>query len=123
MIRRPPRSTPTDTLFPYTTLYRSEKHERIIVSIDPEYLKQVSTASTDLDRCFHFRGTEFPHRLHLSPEEQRRFLYYRSEAHTFELQSLLFISYDVFCLKNIKHSIYLTLHINNVILAIIYDVT
>ena len=60
----------------YLSQIDREKHERIIVSIDPEYLKQVSTASTDLDRCFHFRGTEFPHRLHLSPEEQRRFLYY-----------------------------------------------
>ena len=60
----------------YLSQIDREKHERIIVSIDPEYLKQLSTASTDLDRCFHFRGTEFPHRLHLSPEEQRRFLYY-----------------------------------------------
>ena len=60
----------------YLSQIDREKHERIIVSIDPEYLKQVSTASTDLDRCFHFRGTDFPHRLHLSAEEQRRFLYY-----------------------------------------------
>src|SRR5699024_874125 len=51
----------------YLSQIDREKHERIIVSIDPEYLKQVSTANTDLDRCFHFRGTEFPHRLHLSP--------------------------------------------------------
>ena len=60
----------------YLSQIDSEKHERIIVSIDPEYLKKVSTADTDLDRCFHFRGTDFPHRLHLSAEEQRRFLYY-----------------------------------------------
>ena len=60
----------------YLSQIDREKHERIIVSIDPEYLKKVSTADTDLDRCFHFRGTDFPHRLHLSAEEQRRFLYY-----------------------------------------------
>lgn len=60
----------------YLSQIDTETHERIIVSIDPEYLKQVSTPDTDLSRCFHFRGTAFPHRLHLSPEEQRRFLYY-----------------------------------------------
>lgn len=60
----------------YLSRIDKEKHERIIVSIDPEYLKQISTAATDLCRCFHFRGTDFPHRLHLSTEEQRRFLYY-----------------------------------------------
>ncbi len=60
----------------YLSQVDKQKHERIIVSIDPEYLKQISTESTDLDRCFHFRDTEMPHRLHLSAEEQRRFLYY-----------------------------------------------
>ena len=60
----------------YLSQVDKQKHERIIVSIDPDYLKQISTPSTDLDRCFHFRETEMPHRLHLSAEEQRRFLYY-----------------------------------------------
>lgn len=60
----------------YLSQVDKQKHERIIVSIDPEYLKQISTDQTDLDRCFHFRETEMPHRLHLSAEEQRRFLYY-----------------------------------------------
>ena len=60
----------------YLSQVDKQKHERIIVSIDPDYLKQISTPSTDLDRCFHFRETEMPHRLHLSSEEQRRFLYY-----------------------------------------------
>lgn len=60
----------------YLSQVDKQKHERIIVSIDPEYLKGISTHTTDLNRCFHFRGTEMPHRLHLSAEEQRRFLYY-----------------------------------------------
>ena len=60
----------------YLSQVDKQKHERIIVSIDPDYLKQISTEKTDLDRCFHFRETEMPHRLHLSAEEQRRFLYY-----------------------------------------------
>ena len=60
----------------YLSQIDKQKHERIIVSIDPDYLKQISTPATDLDRCFHFRETEMPHRLHLSAEEQRRFLYY-----------------------------------------------
>ena len=60
----------------YLSQIDMQKHERIIVSIDPDYLKQISTPATDLDRCFHFRETEMPHRLHLSAEEQRRFLYY-----------------------------------------------
>ena len=60
----------------YLSQVDKQKHERIIVSIDPDYLKQISTPFTDLDRCFHFRETEMPHRLHLSAEEQRRFLYY-----------------------------------------------
>ncbi len=59
----------------YLSQIDSQKHERIIMSIDPEYLKSLSTASTDLDRCFHFRDTEMPHRMHLTPEEQNRFVY------------------------------------------------
>lgn len=53
-----------------------QKHERIIISIDPEYLKALSTSATDLNRCFHFRDTEMPHRMHFTSEEQTRFLYF-----------------------------------------------
>ena len=60
----------------YLSQIDRQTHERIIVSINPEYLRQISTEATDLDRCFQFRETEMPHRLHLSAEEQRRFLYY-----------------------------------------------
>lgn len=51
-------------------------HERIIVSIHPDYLKQMSTPETDLNYCFSERNTAFGHRLTLSTEEQKRFLYY-----------------------------------------------
>lgn len=60
----------------YLSQIDKQTHERIILSIDPDFLKKISTESTDLDRCFHFRDTEMPHRMHLSAEEQSRFLYY-----------------------------------------------
>src|SRR3546814_5010407 len=84
MIRRPPRSTRTDTLFPYTTLFRSQQLVR------PRGLEVVD----DLAR----RSVEF------GPLEARDRRYVvlrsrRSEEHTSELQSLMRISYAVFCLK------------------------
>src|SRR3546814_4490132 len=76
MIRRPPRSTRTDTLFPYTTLFRSR-----------------------CDRAFLGRGGA-PRRLHLQGQvEATSPRPSRSEEHTSELQSLMRISYAVFCLK------------------------
>src|SRR3546814_14109444 len=78
MIRRPPRSTRTDTLFPYTTLFRSP-------ACAARRLAQVRPAA----RC---------------PRNARRFpaARLRSEEHTSELQSLMRISYAVFCLKKKK---------------------
>src|SRR3546814_10191960 len=80
MIRRPPRSTRTDTLFPYTTLCRSpdEKGRREILGI-------------------HTRG--MPLGANVDLDELSRT---RSEEHTSELQSLMRISYAVFCLKKKK---------------------
>src|SRR3546814_9754558 len=76
MIRRPPRSTRTDTLFPYTTLFRS-----------PARLITASHASS------------------LTLLKRRTNRNTRSEEHTSELQSLMRISYAVFCLKkNNKHT-------------------
>ena len=60
----------------YLTQIDKQKHERIIMSIDPEFLSHLSTETTDLNRCFHFRDTEMPHRMHLTPEEQNRFMYF-----------------------------------------------
>lgn len=60
----------------YLTQIDQQKHERIILSIDPDYLKQISTGQTNLNHCFQFRGTDMPHQLHLSAEEQTRFIYF-----------------------------------------------
>src|SRR3546814_14570895 len=80
MIRRPPRSTRTDTLFPYTTLFRSDRsgEQRIARRCRP-------------------RDERWP--VADQPEQPGRC---RSEEHTSELQSLMRISYAVFCLKKKK---------------------
>src|SRR3546814_7836748 len=88
MIRRPPRSTRTDTLFPYTTLFRSEDR---IQKIDPQTGRVLATIPApggggDSGLAWA-EGT-------LWVGQQNR-----SEEHTSELQSLMRISYAVFCLK------------------------
>src|SRR3546814_5648658 len=101
MIRRPPRSTRTDTLFPYTTLFRSEDA--------PGHLaRRRRRPESDV------RG---PRRVQF---QDRSLL--RSEEHTSELQSLMRISYAVFCLKKKKQdrqpSYYTHIHnTNNIILS------
>src|SRR3546814_3056124 len=85
MIRRPPRSTRTDTLFPYTTLFRSmppKMMEKLITRI-------VMVSSVNRDRLDG--NSEKPALLNAAMA--------RSEEHTSELQSLMRISYAVFCLK------------------------
>src|SRR3546814_19476978 len=79
MIRRPPRSTRTDTLFPYTTLFRSGWRRRMRARSLP-----ISMSSTRRPRPMRPRSS-------------------RSEEHTSELQSLMRISYAVFCLKKKKN--------------------
>src|SRR3546814_14689970 len=78
MIRRPPRSTRTDTLFPYTTLFRSGQDDG---ENDEQRRRRVDLG----------RHREADHRIDFHRE--------RSEEHTSELQSLMRISYAVFCLK------------------------
>src|SRR3546814_9794597 len=80
MIRRPPRSTRTDTLFPYTTLFRSPGGRARIPVILLFFLPRQS----------------------YSPASRRFTTRHRSEEHTSELQSLMRISYAVFCLKKKK---------------------
>src|SRR3546814_5339872 len=80
MIRRPPRSTRTDTLFPYTTLFRS-------------------AMSAPVRRTGACRAASTPSRWCRSARHHREG---RSEEHTSELQSLMRISYAVFCLKKKK---------------------
>src|SRR3546814_8153486 len=86
MIRRPPRSTRTDTLFPYTTLFRSSPPSRSPRSGAACWRSRpASGATTSRPGSSGRRG-------------HRRCLL-RSEEHTSELQSLMRISYAVFCLK------------------------
>src|SRR3546814_8205533 len=84
MIRRPPRSTRTDTLFPYTTLFRSVGDFRATWETDGGftlfYGMNVIGSTSDVGDFLDRNGG-------------------RSEEHTSELQSLMRISYAVFCLK------------------------
>src|SRR3546814_4489259 len=89
MIRRPPRSTRTDTLFPYTTLFRSRQGDR------PSVADQLRLHDEPLG-CPRFAGPDEATCRHARPDG-------RSEEHTSELQSLMRISYAVFCLKKKKH--------------------
>src|SRR3546814_7584415 len=89
MIRRPPRSTRTDTLFPYTTLFRSLIRAAFGLR-GVEQRGHVRAGARDQDGDARFRHDAFPS---IRP---------RSEEHTSELQSLMRISYAVFCLKKKK---------------------
>ena len=51
-------------------------HERIVLSIHPDFLKELSTPSTNLDYCFSQRTAHFSHKISLSKEQQKRFLYF-----------------------------------------------
>src|SRR3546814_12280387 len=94
MIRRPPRSTRTDTLFPYTTLFRSALRE-----LAGEEGQQQDRHDTQRRRAADRARAARERR-----EEQRRGDDAdRSEEHTSELQSLMRISYAVFCLKKKKN--------------------
>src|SRR3546814_5607053 len=107
MIRRPPRSTRTDTLFPYTTLFRSS-----VFLVD---MKEALAAGTltirPIDTMMNHATTEIffdqmrVPAANLIGEE-------RSEEHTSELQSLMRISYAVFCLKNTQqHNHTITMYV------------
>ena len=65
----------------HLTQIDQQTHERIILSIDPEYLSKLSTGVTNLGHCFSFRDTRMPHQIHLSPKEQNRFMYFIHELH------------------------------------------
>src|SRR3546814_948444 len=91
MIRRPPRSTRTDTLFPYTTLFRSVPSTRKISSSGG--ISEVTTRhSRRRPRSVRALKGSAGAQCGLNSET-------RSEEHTSELQSLMRISYAVFCLK------------------------
>src|SRR3546814_4936931 len=99
MIRRPPRSTRTDTLFPYTTLFRSSMAARK-ASVARKTKETDITVSVNVDGTGSYKvatGVGFlDHMLETFSRHSR------SEEHTSELQSLMRISYAVFCLKKKK---------------------
>src|SRR3546814_4523423 len=97
MIRRPPRSTRTDTLFPYTTLFRSPSRDdftmaRVGVSQDIHNLAKRHAQQARADSDIKVAEAD-------TAVEARTVEVGRSEEHTSELQSLMRISYAVFCLK------------------------
>src|SRR3546814_3407563 len=97
MIRRPPRSTRTDTLFPYTTLFRSDQDLRFHLSAGEHDDAGAAYGQIARQGCRH---------------RILRAAYHRSEEHTSELQSLMRISYAVFCLKKKKENINKETHHN-----------
>src|SRR3546814_6651981 len=118
MIRRPPRSTRTDTLFPYTTLFRSGWRAQCLVADFPGAQRRrlddprgrrllLGRRGDGIDRLQGFEGNaEESDRDREDGRGERRASgaaaqgdALRSEEHTSELQSLMRISYAVFCLK------------------------
>src|SRR3546814_5213692 len=106
MIRRPPRSTRPDTLFPYTTLFRSAHDE---ISCEEECAKGIilhPPAHDELLLRVDAPGHLYVQIILVAPEPARAAIFdgltERSEEHTSELQSLMRISYAVFCLKKKK---------------------
>src|SRR3546814_5308801 len=109
MRRRPPRSTRTDTRFPYTTLFRSDiaiKEQRLSIlqnrirQLDDEFRQGLvgTTQSILVERPSRRGGGQMAGRTSSNR------MVNRSEEHTSELQSLMRISYAVFCLKKKKHT-------------------
>src|SRR3546814_4895643 len=120
MIRLPPRSTRTDTLFPYTTLFRSAMpsqtgwrpcpaHRRVI-----GWLSGWMTTFRDLACALTTRSRV--NGVRSAPVISSWKLARRSEEHTSELQSLMRLSYAVFCLKKktIQSTIYLIFHMYHI---------
>src|SRR3546814_2271319 len=124
MIRRPPRSTRTDTLFPYTTLFRSPlgslapqrpehrsstRVEQFLGRRHPRHTTLLSFLVAHADRpsgSTRHRASPsgFPNQTHTSLQGHLPYCHKerRSDEHTSELQSLMRISYAVFCLKKNK---------------------
>src|SRR3546814_10353825 len=115
MVRRPPRATRSDTLFPYTTLFRAERGERggvfaqVLVLLRQRVVQRdqrIVRRRRPRQALFDLRHVVEPRRL---PAQRRAVVpgvavggRQRSEEHTSELQSLMRISYAVFCLKTKK---------------------
>src|SRR3546814_1347917 len=109
MIRRPPRSTRTDTLFPYTTLFRSRRPHAPAArrARNPRHRGDAVGWRADFPswpRRVPYRRARPPSPRFRASRRRRR----RSEEHTSELQSLMRISYAVFCLKKKKKKLHKT---------------
>src|SRR3546814_6051933 len=123
MIPRPPESTRTDTLFPYTTLFRSEvRYQRVVAKAGATLAQHDPLIASGSDLVcdighvpgrkelplFHIHGraaiASGKQQVGLPAQECRdlQHVHDRSEEHTSELQSLMRISYAVFCLKKKK---------------------
>src|SRR3546814_3388927 len=98
MIRRPPRSTRTDTLFPYTTLFRSEQQQH-----HGEERREEDEPGAVADRAQCPAAIGAAHHDAADGAQGGGMDRVRSEEHTSELQSLMRSSYAVFCLKKKKH--------------------
>src|SRR3546814_7728103 len=126
MIRRPPRSTRTDTLFPYTTLFRSGGDEE---GIERGGIFGQADGAGELDQPGAGEAVEM--RIEQGGEDlagavgaeichqQAVAVAHRSEEHTTELQSLMRNSYAVFCLKKKKIYITIKIEVNNEIQSLL----
>src|SRR3546814_1645054 len=101
MIRRPPRSTRTDTLFPYTTLFRSTDGDcpKILRAMRTDVDHLPAAKQRELERIVEIIFDEFGQAIENATGRRKGARILRSEEHTSELQSLMRISYAVFCLK------------------------
>src|SRR3546814_6374358 len=114
MIRRPPRSTLTDTLFPYTTLFRAGRigrrvgSQRAPVVIGAAIVAGLLSREAEVIARAGMLGVELQHLLEILLRRRGHRTVggqgLRSEEHTSELQSLMRISYAVFCLKKKIHT-------------------
>src|SRR3546814_3613620 len=113
MIRRPPRSTRTGTLFPYTTLFRAGQRPLFLRDKDKRVVWRLESAGIAKTKPLPRTQQVTARHPEIPPFDDD---IKRSEEHTSELQSLMRISYAVFCLKK-KTSLYNTqtpiLSINN----------
>src|SRR3546814_9159176 len=118
MIRRPPRSTRTYTLLPYTTLFRSvlDRADDVVAAMDDDVGDVGDLAHVAQQLVVELEEAAVDEIVVLDPREGQREArvgvavgevridVQRSEEHTSELQSLMRISYAVFCLKKQKHT-------------------
>src|SRR3546814_6012032 len=114
MIRRPPRSTRTDTLFPYTTLFRAHRGRDVSVLDEGADGGAGTTEGRDggaPERGAGRRAGRASERRRTLPRSSRP----RSEEHTSELQSLMRISYAVFCLKKKTVKVHNNIHTTRII--------